>query len=366
MAIGPVKVGIVGLGHVGAHVGNSLVLQGVADEIYLCDVNPKKLAAETQDLNDSSVFAPHRVRVVNCGADYEKLAQCDVIVNAVGHVTLSAVSRDGELYATTHMVRTFVGRIAAAGFKGFWVNVTNPNDVVVREIHRLSGLPASHVMGTGTCLDSARLKDAIALATNVSPESINAYMIGEHGFSEIAAWSNVSFAGKPLAELAAAEPERYGFDKAKLFEQALRGGYWSYAGKHCTEYAIANSAVRITRAIVHDEHVVLPVSAYLDGQYGQSGFFIGVPAMISAQGVEAVYELDLTDEEREGFLNSCRKVQDNYAKLPGFPAEDARKVPVVIPPDPEHDDVYAKGGYVVIHDGDEVYPDAEESAEAAK
>ena len=364
MAIGPVKVGIVGLGHVGAHVGNSLVLQGVADEIYLCDVNPKKLAAETQDLNDSSVFGPHRVRVYNCGADYEKLAQCDVIVNAVGHVTLSAVSRDGELYATTHMVRTFVGRIAAAGFKGFWVNVTNPNDVVVREIHRLSGLPASHVMGTGTCLDSARLKDAIALATNVSPDSINAYMIGEHGFSEIAAWSNVSFAGKPLDELAAIDPDRYGFDKAKLFEQALRGGYWSYAGKHCTEYAIANSAVRITRAIVHDEHVVLPVSAYLDGQYGQSGFFIGVPALISAQGVEAVYELDLTDEEREGFLNSCRKVQDNYAKLPGFPVEEARKVPVVIPADPEHDDIYAKGGYVVIHDGDEVFPEDEAAKEA--
>ena len=361
MAIGPVKVGIVGLGHVGAHVGNSLVLQGVADEIYLCDVNEKKVAAEAQDLNDSSVFAPHRVRIYNCHADYEKLADCDVIINAVGHVTLSAVSRDGELYATCHMVRTFVGRLAAAGFKGFYVNVTNPNDVVVREIHRLSGLPTSHVMGTGTCLDSARLKSAIALATNISPESINAYMLGEHGFTEIAAWSNVSFSGKPLAELAAVNPDRYGFDKAKLEEQALRGGYWCYAGKHCTEFAIANSAVRITRAIVHDEHVVLPVSTYLDGQYGQSGFFISVPALVDANGVEEVYELDLTEEEKKGFLASCKKVQDNYAKLPDFPVEDARKVPVVIPPDPEHDDIYAKGGYVVIHDGDEVMPGEEDN-----
>ena len=357
MAIGPVRIGIVGTGHVGPHVAYNLMMQGIADELHLCDVNDSKVTAETQDLNDAAVFAPHRVRVWNHHADYEALASCDIIVNAAGHVTLSSKDRDGELYATTRMVRTFVGRIAAAGFTGFWVNVTNPNDVVTREIHRLSGLPASHVMGTGTCLDSARLRSAIALTTDMAPESIVAYMLGEHGSSEIPAWSAVSFAGKPLAELARSNPDRFGFDRAELGRQALRGGYWCYAGKHCTEYAIANATVRIVRAIVHDEHVVLPVCTYLNGEYGQSGLFISVPAMISAQGVGPVTELALTDEERAGFAASCDKVKANYAKLPPFSVEDARRVPVTIPADAAHDDVYARGGFVGIADGPDVLPD---------
>ena len=362
MTMGPVRIGIVGTGHVGPHVAYSLMMQGIADEVHLCDVNDGKVTAEAQDLNDASVFAPHRVRVWNHHTDYEALAACDVIVNAAGHVTLSSKDRDGELYATARMARTYVGRIAAAGFAGFWVNVTNPNDVVTREIHRLSGLPASHVVGTGTCLDSARLRSALALATDVSPESIVAYMLGEHGFSEIPAWSAVSFAGKPLTELAASDPDRFGFDKAELGRQALRGGYWCYTGKHCTEYAIANSTARIVRAIVHDEHVVLPVCTRLDGEYGQRGLFISVPAMVSAQGVGPVVELALTDEEQAGFAASCDKVRANYAKLPPFAVEDARRTPVTVPADPAHDDVYARGGFIGIADGPEVFPDDPQTA----
>ncbi|MCI1832182.1 MAG: L-lactate dehydrogenase [Bifidobacterium sp.] len=343
MTAAPVKIGIVGVGHVGPHVANSLIMQGIADEIHMCDVNRRKLASEVQDLNDSVAFAPHRVRVFDCGDEYERLASCDIIINSAGHVTLAGTNRDGELYAGVRIARTFVGRIAAAGFDGFWIDVSNPNDVVTREIQRLSGLPPQRVMGTGTCLDSARLVSVISLATGIAPQSICAYMIGEHGFSEIAAWSHLTIGGVPLARLEAVDPDRYGLDRAEYEKRALQGGYVSYAGKHCTEYAIANSAARIARAIVHNERAVLPVSAQLDGQYGKSGFYISTPAVIGNGGVEEIYELDLPHDELEGFLNSCAKVEENYARIPELSVARSRTNPVVIAPDPDHDDEYARG-----------------------
>ena len=324
------KIGIIGLGHVGPHVANSLISQGIVDEILLCEVKEDKLAAEVQDLNDSTAFAPHRVVVRNCHADYEELADCDVIVNASGQVTLSAENRDGELYATTANARTFAGRLAAAGFEGFWVNVSNPCDVVTREIHRLSGLPANHVMGTGTVLDSARLRTVISLHTKLAPESIQAYMIGEHGNSQIAAWSAINIAGKAFSELQ--HKSQYRMDPAETEQKARNGGYVSYHGKQCTEYAVANAAARIVRAIIHDEHAVMSTSVQLNGEYGQSGFFISVPSVIGRQGVEDIFELNLTDAEKQGFLHSCQTVQNNFAKLPPFSIEESRTNPVVLPP----------------------------------
>lgn len=330
MGYRPVSIGIIGIGHVGPHTANSLILQGIADELLLCDVDEGKLAAEVQDLNDSVVFAPHRVVVRNCHADYEQLAGCDVIINAAGHVKLAAVSRDGELFATIDSVRTFAGRLAAAGFEGFWVNVANPCDVVSAELHRLSGLPASHIIGTGTCLDSARLREVISLATKLAPESIQAYMIGEHGNTQIAAWSAISFAGVPMKNVIS----KPGFSDLKpedVQAKARDGGYVAYRGKQCTEYAIANAATRITRAILHDEHAVMPGSVQLEGQYGQNDLFISVPCIIGANGVEDIVELDLNDKERAGFAASCDAVRANTARLAPFSIEESRRNPVVLP-----------------------------------
>jgi L-lactate dehydrogenase len=333
MAKTTVRIGIVGMGHVGPHAASCLIQQGIADEIYVCDVAEKedKLQAEMLDLYDSALFAPRQVRIYNCHDEYEKLASCEVIINAAGHVHMSAESRDGELFATVASTRSFVGRIAAAGFEGYWVDVSNPNDVVTREIQRLSGLPTSHVLGTGTLLDSARLRAVLSRATGLSSQSIDAYMLGEHGFTEMAAWSQITIAGKPLAELAEQNPERFKLDPEQMEKDAKMGGYYVYQGKQCTEYAIGASAARLAEAIVHDERVVLAASVYLEGQYGQSGFYISTPAVIGGNGVEAVIELTLTDAERKGFLASCAAVQANYAKLPAFSIEDSRKVPAVPP-----------------------------------
>lgn len=330
------SIGIIGIGHVGPHVANSLILQGIADELLLCDINESKVAAEVQDLNDSVVFAPHRVTVVNCHADYERLAGCDIIVNAAGNVALSAVNRTGELFSTVDSARSFVGRLAAAGFNGFWVNIANPCDVVTSEIQRLSELPARRVIGTGTLLDSARLRSVISLATQLAPESIQAYMLGEHGESQIAAWSATGIAGKPLRELA--DNPRYALDMKESETAARLGGYVAYHGKRCTEYAIANAGVRLVRAILHDENVVVPASVQLDGQYGEQGLYISVPCVLGADGVREIIELSLTEQELAGFQASCDVVRGNLARLAPFSVEDSRKNPVVLPAHIEQDE----------------------------
>lgn len=319
-----VKVGIVGMGHVGAHVANSLILQGIADELYVTeqcsgeDDHSAKLKAEVQDLQDSLAFCPHNVAIHNCGDDYAQLAACDVIVNAAGKVTLAAEDRDGELFYTTDTAKRFIGPIADAGFSGLWVNVSNPCDVVSTEIWKLSGIDPRRVIGTGTALDSSRLKNAISRATGLDQHSICAYMLGEHGASMFAAWSAVNFGGKPLSQLRVEQPQRFGFDLEAIEQEARNGGYVTYAGKQCTEYAVADAAARLVRAIVSNEHLITACSTLMTGgalTYGEEGFFTSLPCVVGSDGVEEIIHLDLPADEEAKFHASCDHVKGNLQRI---------------------------------------------------
>ncbi|KFI46733.1 L-lactate dehydrogenase [Bifidobacterium bohemicum] len=309
------KIGIVGQGHVGAHVANRLLETGIPDELYLCDINERKLAAEVQDLTDTLSFYPHNCAIVGVGDEYEKLAGCDVIVNAAGDVLSSAKSRDGELFVTTDIARTFVHRITDAGFQGIWVSIANPCDVIATEIWRLSGYDPKRIIGSGTALDSARLRNVISQHTGIDQHSINAYMLGEHGFSEFAAFSAVTFGGKSLDALTAEQPERFGFDRADANDHAVHNGYIAMEGKHCTEYSVASAACRIVQAVVSNEHYVTACSTLLTGEYGHSGLFASIPCVIGANGVEQTLPFALTDEEQKAFDASCAHIAGNIERL---------------------------------------------------
>lgn len=309
------KIGVIGQGHVGAHVANSLLMQGVADELYLCDINERKLKSECQDFTDSMSFYPHNCKVVNCGGEYERLACCDVVVNAAGDVAKAAGDRDGELYVTAEITRTWPRRLVGAGFDGVIVTISNPCDVVATEIWHLTGYDPRRIIGSGTALDSARLKNAIARRVNLDQRSICAYMLGEHGASQFAAWSAVNFGGKPLAELAAAQPDRFGFGLDECEKDARFGGYVTYDGKGCTEYAIANAAVRLVRAVVSNEHLITACSTLLTGEYGESGHFTSLPCVVGASGVEEVVELSLSDAEKDELHASCEHIKGNISRL---------------------------------------------------
>ncbi|MFR3272681.1 MAG: lactate/malate family dehydrogenase [Slackia sp.] len=314
--IKPRTVGIVGMGHVGAHVANSLLLQGLADELYLCDIDFVKSASETQDLRDSLIFCPYNAKIVDCQDRYEELAGCDVIVNAAGKVSLAAGNRDGELFFTTDTCRTFANRIVDAGFDGIWVSVSNPCDVVCTELWHLTGYDPSRIIGSGTGLDYARLRSQISLACNLDSKSINAYMIGEHGASMLAAWKSASISGKPLSQLADEDPDRFAFDLADIEDKARQGGYVAYAGKQCTEYAVANAAVRVVAAVLHDEHAVMGASTLLTGQYGEEDFHLVAPHHW-AQRSRARHGLELPRASLRRFMPVASIFAITSAVLPG-------------------------------------------------
>ena len=307
-------VGVVGLGHVGAHVAYSLAIQGIADELLLVDLNDQKLASEVQDLRDSVAYMPHRVSVR--AGDFSDLGECDVIVNSVGKIDLLRGNTDrvAEMKFTVPAVRSYVQKIKDSGFNGVLINITNPCDVVTNELAKGLGLPRGRVFGTGTGLDTARLLSALARQTGVDHKSITCYMLGEHGNQQFAPWSCVSFNGMPLDKWAETD-ERFRFDREALKKESIGAGWATFSGKFCTEYAIATTAARMVSIVLHDEKQIMPASAELCGEYGESGLFAGVPCVIGANGVEQVVELPLTPEEKAMFHQCCEGIRRNMEHL---------------------------------------------------
>lgn len=307
------KVGIIGLGHVGAHVAYSLAIQGIADELVLVDMKEQKLASEVQDLRDAVAYMPHRVTIN--GGDFADLGDCDVIVNSVGKIELLEThDRLTEMDFTIAAVRGYVDKIKSSGFNGVLINITNPCDIVTRELALGLGLPKGRVFGTGTGLDTSRLLSALARQTGIDHKSITAYMLGEHGNLQFAPWSCVSFHGMPLDKWAETD-EKFRFDREALKKESIGGGWVTYAGKQCTEYGICTTAARMVSIVLHDEKAIMPASMELDGEYGETGLFVGVPCVIGKDGVEQVIELPLTDEEKATFHACCEGVRKNMEHL---------------------------------------------------
>ena len=308
------SVGVVGVGHVGAHCAYSLAVQGIADEVILVDMNRQKAVSECQDLFDSVAYLPHRVdfRV----DDFSDLGDCDVLVNSVGNIDIlrGNHNRVDEMDFTVRAVNGYVQKIMDSGFHGVIINITNPCDIVTRQIAKLSGLPRGRVFGTGTGLDSSRLRSALARQTGVDHKSITGYMMGEHGASQMVAWSSVSFGGKSLDAWAKTDP-RFSFDREAMRKEVIGAGWVTFSGKFCTEYGISSTLARLVSIVLHDEKQILPVSAELCGEYGETDLFVGVPAVIGANGVEQVVELPLPQEEYDAFKACCADVRTNMQHL---------------------------------------------------
>lgn len=304
------KVGLIGMGHVGAHVAYSLIIQGIVDELVLVDKNEAKVNSEFQDLLDALPHMPHRTRV-SIG-DYPDLKDCDVIVNSVGQIELLMESHDrsSELKSTVPTVRAVAKDIKDSGFQGVLLNVSNPCDVTTREMAKVMGFPKGRVFGTGTGLDSARLLIQIVRKVNVDPSSIQAFMLGEHGNSMFAAWSCATVNGISIEQMAK-QDEAWAFDRDEVEQLARQGGWVTFSWKHATEFSIATTTARMVRAILHDEDILMPASAELEGEYGQNDIFVGVPCIIGKNGVERVVEFPLSDEELAKLNDSCNAIREN-------------------------------------------------------
>ncbi|MGB9178339.1 MAG: L-lactate dehydrogenase [Pyrinomonadaceae bacterium] len=303
------RIAIIGCGHVGATSAYALILRGTAREIVLVDSNQRHAEGEAMDLQHAVPLA-RPVRV--WAGDYRDAAEASIAVIAAGVGSRPGETRLDLLGRNVVVVRECIQRLLAEGFDGIVLMMTNPVDILAQIAQEESGLPVERVIGSGTVLDTARLRAMVGDALSVEARSVHAYIIGEHGDSEVAAWSTARIAGVPLSDFCAAGdcPD---FDN--LLRRVRRAAPEIVEHKGYTSFAIASCVARICEAVLRDERTVLPVSTMMSGQYDINGVYLSLPCVIGRRGVERVIELPLSAEECEGLRASARILQNTIKGL---------------------------------------------------
>lgn len=313
MSIKTRKIVIVGSGNVGSHCAFSLAIQGICDEIVMIDKIEKKANAEAVDLSDTVSYLPHYVKSKK--GTFKDCEDADIVVVSLGIPPEDNKSRLDYLEDTIKEVNTIVDPILESGFNGIFIVISNPVDVIAHYIWKKTGFPSNKVFGTGTTLDSSRLRRILSDETGIDQKSIQAYCMGEHGDSQMVPWSHVYFGGKPLFDLMKEKPETYGkLNLDELAHKAANAAYEIIAGKGCTEFGIGVGLSEIVKAILHDEKRILPASTLLEGQYGEENVFASVPVILGKNGVEEVVEINLTEKEKSQFNHTCGILKEYIEK----------------------------------------------------
>ena len=299
------KVAIIGMGNVGAAVAHGLIAQGAFDDYVLIDTNEDKVRADALDFQDAGANLNHHANItVN---DYEALSDADVLISALGNIKLQDnpnADRFAELPFTSKEVIDISEKIKSVGFSGVLIAITNPVDVVTSLFQHYTGLPKERVIGTGTLLDTARMKRAVGVRFGVDPRSVYGYNLGEHGNSQFTAWSQVRVKGQPIHTLTSEKVLE------EIATEAMKGGHTVFYGKKYTSYGIASAAIRLAMAVVSDAHEELPITNY----YAPLDTYLSYPAIIGRNGVIEQVKLSLTDEEEAKLAHSAQFIQDKFSK----------------------------------------------------
>lgn len=314
MALQGRKVAIVGTGLVGSSTAFSLITQGVCEEILMIDLNEEKALGEVLDLNHCIEYLNRNTKVRT--AKYDECGDVDIVVITAGAPPKPGQSRIDTLQISARIAESIVTPIMNAGFKGHFIIISNPVDMISYHVYKLSGLPKSHIIGTGTSVDSARLKNFIGDLLNVDPRSVQGYSMGEHGDSQMVPWSHVYIGGKPFYKVIEDNKDRVGdVDLDKLTLETSQAGWAVFNRKGTTYYAIATSTVAIIKAILNDENKIMPVSTLLEGEYGEYNVFTGVPVVLNSSGVKEVVEINMTSDELSKFKKSTNFIRECINKL---------------------------------------------------
>ena len=300
------RVVLVGTGAVGCSYAYSMINQGVAEELVLIDVNEAKSEGEAMDLNHGIPFAPSPIKVWS--GTYQDCEHADLVVITAGLAQKPGETRLELVEKNTKIFKQIVKNIMASGFDGIFLVATNPVDILTYVTWKESGLPKERVIGSGTVLDSARLRFALGQHFNMDTRNVHAYIIGEHGDTELPVWSRASVGVERLEELPAGKINEESLEE--IFVNVRDAAYHIIERKGATYYGIGMSLVRITKAILNNENCILTVSSYLDGQYGQQDVFIGVPAVINRGGIREILEIDLNEKEKEQFNHSVKVLKE--------------------------------------------------------
>lgn len=309
------KIILVGDGAVGSSYAFALVTQNIGRELGIIDVNKAKTEGDAIDLSDALAFtSPKKIYA----ADYSDCADADLVVLTAGAAQKPGETRLDLIHKNLKIFKSIVDQIMASGFDGIFLVATNPVDILAYATWKFSGLPAHRIIGTGTSLDSARFRQEIARLVEVDARNVHAYILGEHGDTEFPIWSHANIGGLQLYDWL---QQNHGSVSQEFEEESLLKVFYSVRDaaykiiekKGATYYGIAVALARITRAILNDENAILPLSVYLDGQYGQKDVYIGVPAVINRSGIRNVIEMELTEVEQGNMQHSANTLRSVIA-----------------------------------------------------
>ncbi len=305
------KLAVVGAGSVGATVAYAALMRGVARTVALYDINAAKVEAEVLDLGHGIQFMP-MAQVIGSD-DLEVCADADVVVVTAGAKQKPGQSRLDLAEATIALVTGLMPRLVEVAPDAIFMLVTNPVDIVTYAAMRASGLGGGRLFGSGTVLDSSRLRWLVAQHCNVAVQNVHAYMAGEHGDSEIPLWSSASVGSVPLLEWRGTKTGNGPMDeaaRARIAGEVIGSAYRIIEGKGATNYAVAQATTRIIEAVLKDEKRVLPVSSMLTDYHGISDVCLSVPSVIGRRGVEAQLEVPMSDDELAGLRASADALRD--------------------------------------------------------
>ena len=308
------KVAIVGAGAVGATLAYASLIRGVAHDVVLYDMNADKVEAEVLDLRHGLQFVPRAE--VDGSDDVAVCEGADVIAITAGAKQKPGQTRLELAGTNVEICRAVLPKLLAVAPDAVIVMVTNPVDVLTLAALKFSGLPAHRVLGSGTVLDSSRLRDLIARHFGVAPQSVHAIIAGEHGDSEFPLWSTATVGGVPVHDFSM--PSGTKLD-TETEDQIARGVVTAaeriIRGKGATNYAVGLAATRVIEAVVRDENSVLPVTSLLDGHFGLSDVCLSLPSVVNASGVAAVLDVPLSQRELDQLHHSAKEVRSVAASL---------------------------------------------------
>jgi L-lactate dehydrogenase len=320
------RVAIVGTGLVGATTAYSLLLSGLSAQIVLINRDKDRARAHVDDLRDAELFS-HTSQIIL--GDFSACCDCDIVVMTVGVSQSSVqVSRLENLQEAAAIFRTVIPHVAARNPSAILLIASNPVDVLTYAAWKWSGFPVERVIGSGTSLDTSRLRRRLAEHYDVAPDNVHAYVVGEHGHSQVALLSSATIAGVPLAEFSRRrEGPVSEAALAEIAESARTGGLDILRAKGATNYGIAAALVRIIRAILRDERAVLTVSSVVPRRMGLGELCLSLPTILDRRGINDVVAPTMASHENRALKRSAHILKQHIETVPGLAAAAAAMVP---------------------------------------
>ena len=309
MAVNARKVAIVGCGFVGSATAFALMQSGLFSEIVMLDADRAKAEGEALDISHGVPFS--KPCDIHAG-DYDDIADSAIIIVTAGAAQKPGETRLDLIKKNVGIFRSIIPEIAKRNYKGILLIVANPVDILTYAAKELSGLPDNRVFGSGTVLDSARLRYNLSEHLGVDPRSIHAFIIGEHGDSEFAAWSSANVSGVEISRFCEMRGYFHDHDLAKenIAEEVKNAAYDIISKKRATYYGIAMSAKRICEAIIRDEKSILPVSSIQHGRFGLHDVALSIPVIVGKDGIESEIPFSLNDEELQKLRTSAKTLKE--------------------------------------------------------